>query len=140
MEGLSILVWIIVAIVTAFIAAKKNRSFIGWLIIGLILPIVGFILILVLPEGQPVKDKPRVKKEMAPPVVMKEEEPEEEPVTWEPEKAAEEEPVAEEPEKAPGEEPVTWEPEKAAEEEPVAEEPEKAPGEEPVTWEPEKAS
>ncbi len=75
MEVLSLLVWLIVALVTASIAAKKNRSFIGWLIIGLILPIVGFILILVLPEGQPVKVKPKVKKKMAPPVEMKEEEP-----------------------------------------------------------------
>jgi len=58
MEGLSLLVWLIVAVVTAFIAARKNRSFIGWLIIGLILPIVGFILILVLPEGQPVNEEP----------------------------------------------------------------------------------
>lgn len=57
MEGLSLLVWLIVAVITAFIAARKNRSFIGWLIIGLILPIVGFILILVLPEGQLVKEE-----------------------------------------------------------------------------------
>ena len=40
MEGLSLLVWIIVALVTASIAAKKNRSFIGWLIIGLVLGII----------------------------------------------------------------------------------------------------
>lgn len=58
MEGLSLLVWLIVAVVTAIIAARKNRSFIGWLIIGLILPIVGFILVLVLPEGQPVNEEP----------------------------------------------------------------------------------
>jgi len=58
MEGLSLLVWLIVAVVTAFIAARKNRSFIGWLIIGLILPIVGFILILVLPEGQLISEEP----------------------------------------------------------------------------------
>jgi len=58
MEGLSLLVWLIVAVVTAIIAARKNRSFIGWLIIGLILPIVGFILILVLSEGQPVNEEP----------------------------------------------------------------------------------
>ncbi len=97
MEGLSLLIWLIVAVVTAFIAAKKNRSFIGWLIIGLILPIVGFILILVLPEGQPVKEKPKVKKKMAPPVEMKEEEPtpefEAEPV---PEAEVAEEPEVEE--------------------------------------------
>lgn len=48
-EG-SVLIWLVLAIVTAFLAAKKNRSFIGWLIIGLIFPLVGFILILVLPE------------------------------------------------------------------------------------------
>lgn len=57
MEGLSLLVWLIVAVITAFIAARKDRSFIGWLIIGLILPIVGFILILVLPEGQPSSEE-----------------------------------------------------------------------------------
>ncbi len=49
-EG-GIILWLVFAIITAFIAAKKNRSFIGWLIIGLIIPIVGFIMVLVLPEG-----------------------------------------------------------------------------------------
>ncbi len=49
-EG-GILLWLVFAIITAFIAAKKNRSFIGWLIIGLIIPIIGFIMVLVLPEG-----------------------------------------------------------------------------------------
>lgn len=56
MEGLSLLVWLLLAVAAAFIAARKNRSFIGWLIIGLILPIVGFILILVLPEGQLISE------------------------------------------------------------------------------------
>ena len=50
-EG-GILFWLVIAIITAFIAAKKNRSFIGWLIIGLVVPIIGFILVLVLPEGE----------------------------------------------------------------------------------------
>ncbi len=63
MEGISLLIWVIVALVTAFIAAKKNRSFIGWLVIGLILPIVGFILILVLPEGEALKNEKATAKE-----------------------------------------------------------------------------
>ncbi len=50
-EG-SIIIWLVLAIVTAFLAARKNRSFIGWLIIGLIIPLIGFILILVMPEGK----------------------------------------------------------------------------------------
>lgn len=54
-EG-SIILWLVLAIVTAFIAAKKNRSFIGWLIIGLIIPVVGLIMILVLPEGKPLEE------------------------------------------------------------------------------------
>ena len=55
-EG-SIILWIAFALITAFIAAKKNRSFLGWLIIGLIVPIIGFILILVLPDGEVKKVK-----------------------------------------------------------------------------------
>jgi len=50
-EG-SIIIWLVLAILTAFLAARKNRSFIGWLIIGLIIPLIGFILILVMPEGK----------------------------------------------------------------------------------------
>ena len=50
-EG-SIIIWLVLAIVTAFLAARKNRSFIGWLVIGLIIPLIGFILILVMPEGK----------------------------------------------------------------------------------------
>ena len=53
-EG-SVLIWLVLAIVTAFLAAKKNRSFIGWLIIGLIFPLIGFIMILVLPEEAPIE-------------------------------------------------------------------------------------
>ncbi|MFC1562682.1 hypothetical protein ACFL4Z_01370 [candidate division KSB1 bacterium] len=49
-EG-GIILWLVFALITAFIAAKKNRSFIGWLIIGLIIPIIGFIMVLVLPGG-----------------------------------------------------------------------------------------
>ena len=48
-EG-GIILWLVFALVTAFIAAKKDRSFIGWLIIGLIIPIIGFIMVLVMPE------------------------------------------------------------------------------------------
>ncbi len=55
-EG-SVILWLVLAIITAFIAAKKNRSFIGWLIIGLIIPVVGLIMILVLPEGEPLEEK-----------------------------------------------------------------------------------
>ena len=50
-EG-GVIIWLAVAIVTAFLAAKKNRSFLGWLIIGLIIPMIGFILILVMPAGK----------------------------------------------------------------------------------------
>ncbi len=57
MEGISLLIWITVALITAFIAANKNRSFIGWLVIGLILPVVGLIMILVLPEGEPLNNE-----------------------------------------------------------------------------------
>ena len=49
-EGLLIL-WLVLAVAAAFTAAKKNRSFIGWLIIGLIIPVVGLIMVIVLPEG-----------------------------------------------------------------------------------------
>ena len=55
-EG-SVILWIVLAIITAFLAAKKNRSFVGWLIIGLIIPVVGLILILVLSEGGAEKAK-----------------------------------------------------------------------------------
>lgn len=55
-EG-GILLWLVFALITAFIAAKKNRSFLGWLIIGLVIPIVGFIMVLVLPEGGVEKAK-----------------------------------------------------------------------------------
>ena len=48
----SIILWLLVAILTAFLAVKKNRSFIGWLIIGLIIPVAGLILAIVLPEGK----------------------------------------------------------------------------------------
>ena len=54
-EG-SVLIWLVLAIVTAFLAAKKNRSFLGWLIIGLIMPLIGFILILVMPEGRTLEN------------------------------------------------------------------------------------
>lgn len=47
----SMLFWILIALLTAFVAVKKNRSFIGWLVIGLIIPVVGLILAIVLPEG-----------------------------------------------------------------------------------------
>ncbi len=47
-EG-GVIIWLVLAIITAFLAAKKNRSFIGWLIIGLLIPLIGFILILVMP-------------------------------------------------------------------------------------------
>lgn len=55
-EG-GIILWLVFALITAFIAAKKNRSFLGWLIIGLVIPIVGFIMVLVLPEGGVEKAK-----------------------------------------------------------------------------------
>jgi len=58
---ISIILWIVFALITAFIAAKKNRSFLGWLIIGLVVPIIGFILVLVLPRGE--MEKPKRAKE-----------------------------------------------------------------------------
>ncbi len=57
MFEVSIIVWLVLAIVTAFLAARKNRSFIGWLLIGLIIPLIGFILILVMPEGISFEDE-----------------------------------------------------------------------------------
>ncbi|MBW7995930.1 MAG: hypothetical protein FVQ81_05020 [Candidatus Glassbacteria bacterium] len=54
-EG-SVIIWLVLAIVTAFLAAKKNRSFLGWLIIGLIIPLIGFILILVMPKGKALEN------------------------------------------------------------------------------------
>ncbi len=54
-EG-SIIIWLVLAIVTAFLAARKNRSFIGWLVIGLVIPLIGFILILVMPAGKPLEE------------------------------------------------------------------------------------
>ena len=57
MFEVSIIVWLVLAVVTAFLAARKNRSFLGWLIIGLIIPLIGFILILVMPAGKPLEDE-----------------------------------------------------------------------------------
>jgi hypothetical protein len=54
-EG-SVIIWLALAIITAFMAAKKNRSFIGWLVVGLILPLIGFIMILVMPEGDVLEE------------------------------------------------------------------------------------
>ena len=54
-EG-SMILWLVLAIVTAFLAARKNRSFLGWLIIGLIFPLIGFVLILVMPEEKPLEE------------------------------------------------------------------------------------
>jgi hypothetical protein len=54
-EG-SVLIWLVLAIVTAFLAARKNRSFIGWLIIGLVMPLIGLIMILVMPEEKPLEN------------------------------------------------------------------------------------
>ncbi len=49
---LEIIIYLILVLAVAFIAANKNRSFIGWLLIGLFAtPILAFILIIVLPEG-----------------------------------------------------------------------------------------
>jgi len=49
---MKVLLYLILALATALIAASKSRSFIGWLSISIILtPLLGFILILVLPEG-----------------------------------------------------------------------------------------
>ena len=56
MFEVSVIVWLVLAIITAFLAAKKNRSFLGWLIIGLIIPLIGFILILVIPAGKPLEE------------------------------------------------------------------------------------
>ena len=56
MFELSVVLWLTLAILTAFLAARKNRSFIGWLIIGLVIPLIGFILILVIPEGKQLAD------------------------------------------------------------------------------------
>ncbi|MBT3602011.1 MAG: hypothetical protein HOE48_24870 [Candidatus Latescibacteria bacterium] len=52
MFGASFIIWVVLAIVTAFMAAKKNRSFIGWLMIGIVFPLIGFIMVLVMPEGE----------------------------------------------------------------------------------------
>ena len=65
MFEVSIIVWLVLAVATAFLAARKNRSFIGWLIIGLIIPLIGFILILVMPVGKPIEDE-ETKKEAKP--------------------------------------------------------------------------
>ena len=65
MFEVSIIVWLVLAVVTAFLAARKNRSFIGWLIIGLIIPLIGFILILVMPEGKLLEEE-EIKKAAKP--------------------------------------------------------------------------
>ena len=65
MFEVSIIVWLVLAIVTAFLAARKNRSFIGWLIIGLIIPLIGFILILVMSEGKPLEEETKKKAKPA---------------------------------------------------------------------------
>ena len=56
MYELSIVVWLVLAVITAFLAARKNRSFLGWLVIGLVIPLIGFILILVMPAGKPLEE------------------------------------------------------------------------------------
>lgn len=61
-EGSAVIIWLVIAIITAFLAARKNRSFLGWLLIGLILPLIGFILILVIPEGKPLEEAKQAAK------------------------------------------------------------------------------
>jgi len=54
---IKILLYLILSLAVAFIAAGKSRSFIGWLLISIVLtPLLGFILIIVLPEGNAAVD------------------------------------------------------------------------------------
>ncbi len=51
MFEMSVLIWLVLAVTTAFLAARKSRSFLAWLVIGLAFPLIGLIMIMVLPEG-----------------------------------------------------------------------------------------
>ena len=47
-----IVIGLVAGAITAALASTKNRSPLGWFVIGFILPVIGLILILVLPEGE----------------------------------------------------------------------------------------
>ncbi|MGA1804449.1 zinc ribbon domain-containing protein [Rhizobium sp. HT1-10] len=46
-------VWLICGVVTAIIAGSKDRNWVGWLLIGLVLGIFGVILIACMPSLSP---------------------------------------------------------------------------------------
>ena len=46
-----IIVGLLAGAITAALASGKNRSPLGWFVIGFLLPLIGLILILVLPKG-----------------------------------------------------------------------------------------
>lgn len=56
--------------ITAALAAGKKRNGAGWFFIGFLLPLIGFILILVLPDGEDILAEPSLKpNEAVPPNV-----------------------------------------------------------------------
>lgn len=54
MIGLGIIGWLTVAIAAAAIANSKNRDALGWFLITALLPIVGLIIVAVLPSLPPM--------------------------------------------------------------------------------------
>lgn len=51
-----LVIWIALGVVTAIAAQARGRSFIGWLVIGLLTGIFGLIAVLVMEN---LKDQPR---------------------------------------------------------------------------------
>ena len=49
---LVLFIGIIFGTICAVIASGKNRSAIGWFFIGFLLPLIGLIMVLVLPQGE----------------------------------------------------------------------------------------
>lgn len=41
-------IWLLLAVITSAVAASKGRNFFGWLLIGLIIPVIGLIIALVI--------------------------------------------------------------------------------------------
>jgi hypothetical protein len=49
-------VMLVGGLVSCVIAAAKNRSGLGWFLIGALFPLLGLILVLVLPKNTPIDD------------------------------------------------------------------------------------
>ena len=50
-----VIVWIVCSIACAVIAHAKQRSVVGWFLLGMLLGIIGIIIVAVLPSNEPRK-------------------------------------------------------------------------------------